>query len=228
MAAPFSTSTPASTYTITPSGVTLTASNYSFNFVPVTYTVNKATLIVTPNSAAALYGTPIPFLSYQIAGFVNFDQATVVSGSAFLTTSANQGSPAGQYPTTPHLGSLSALNYSFSFINGQLTILKAMLTVTASPVSSSYGAAIPALPYIVNGFVDGDPATVVSGTPNVTTTATSSSALGQYPITVALGSLTAVNYNFSFTGAQLTIGKAMLTVTANPLSATYGAAIPNS
>ncbi len=100
---------------------------------------------------------------------------------------------------------MSAINYGFSFTNALLTIVKAMVTVAANPVSANYGGPIPALTYSINGLVNGDLATVVSGTPALATTATSSSAVGQYAITAGLGALSAANYNFSFTGSQVAI-----------------------
>src|SRR5262249_4373913 len=54
----------------------------------------------------------------------------------------------------------------------------------------------PALTYTVTGFVNGDPVSVVSGSPALGTTAGASSPAGSYPITVGRGTLTATNYDF--------------------------------
>ncbi len=213
-------------YPITVSQGTLSASNYNFTFTGSQVTIGKATLTVTANPASTIYGAAIPALTYTITGFVSGDLASVVSGTATVTTTAIVGSAAGQYSIAPHAGTLSAVNYSFSFLNGQLTIGKATLTVVANPESATYGAALPALTYAINGFVNGDTAVAVSGAPAIGTTATVGSATGQYPITVTVGTLSALNYNFTFSGAQVTIGKAMLTVTARPVSVNYGSAIP--
>lgn len=72
---------------------------------------------------------------------------------------------------------------------------KAVLTVTA---------ANPALTYAVTGLVDGDPASVVSGTAALTTTATPTSPLGSYPITFSTKGL-AANYSFTYVAGTLTI-----------------------
>jgi hypothetical protein len=57
-------------------------------------------------------------------GFENGDTAsTAVTGAPNITTTAVQGSPAGTYPITPTSGALSATgNYTFTFIDGKLTI----------------------------------------------------------------------------------------------------------
>src|SRR5439155_19233988 len=52
------------------------------------FTINKAILTVTANPAASQYSDPIALLSATIAGFVNNDTPSVVTGSAALTTTA--------------------------------------------------------------------------------------------------------------------------------------------
>jgi MBG domain (YGX type) len=73
------------------------------------------------------------------------------------------------------------------------TITQATLTVMANSVSKVYGTANPTLSAIISGFVNGDTAGVVSGAASLTTTATAASGVGTYPITAALGTLTAAN-----------------------------------
>ncbi|PYS07342.1 MAG: hypothetical protein DMG12_00770, partial [Acidobacteria bacterium] len=86
------------------------------------------------------------------------------------------------------------------------SIGKASLTVTADSKSKQYSDAVPPLTASITGFVAGDTAGVLSGAPSLGTTATTSSAPGTYPISVALGTLTAANYQFaSFVPATLTI-----------------------
>ncbi len=206
-------------YAITAGLGALSAANYNFSFTGSQVTIGKATLTVTASPVSFTYGAAIPALTYTIGGFAGGDAATVVSGAPALTSSATASSAAGQYPIAVTQGTLAAANYNFSFAGSQVTIGKAALTVTANPVSTIYGSAIPAVTYTIGGLVNGDTAAAVSGTPALNTAATPSSAAGQYPIAVTLGTLSAANYNFSFAGSQVTIGKATLTVTANLLSA---------
>ncbi len=100
--------------------------------------------------------------------------------------------------------------------------------MTANPVSS-----IPRIrrsqpsTYTIGGLVNGDSGSCGLRRARLNTAATPSSATGQYPIAVTLGTLSAANYNFSFAGSQVTIGEATLTIgQQNLLSAIYGAAIP--
>jgi uncharacterized protein (TIGR03437 family) len=116
----------AGSWTITPAAGTLTAANYSFSgFNTGTLTVNKATLTASANNATKIYGAPLPVFTAAITGFVNGDNAAVVTGAAGLNTTATASSPMGSYPITAATGTLGAANYTFTFVNGTLSIGKA-------------------------------------------------------------------------------------------------------
>ena len=51
---------------------------------------------------------------------------------------------------------LTETNYSFTAVDGTLTVTPAVLTVTAANVSRAYGAADPAFSSSYAGFVNGD------------------------------------------------------------------------
>ena len=65
-----------------------------------------------------------------------------------------------------------------------LTVTKADLTVTPNNQSRPYNTANPVLTWTLTGFVNGDTASVVSGSPTLSTTATTTSPVGNYSITV--------------------------------------------
>src|SRR5207237_828475 len=174
------------------------------------------------DAKSKIYGAGNPALTYTITGFVNGDPASIVSGTANCATTATILSGVGGYPITCTQGTLSATNYAFSFVGGTVTVTQATLTVTAGPQSRVYGAGNPALTYIITGFVNGDAASVVSGTANCSTTATLLSGVGGYSITCTQGTLSATNYTFSFVGGTLTVTQARLTVTANDKTREYG------
>ena len=103
-------------------------------------------------------------------------------------------------------------------------ITPAPLTVTANTQTMTYGGTVPNLTVTVSGLVGNDtPSSVLSG--SLATTATTSSPVGSYPISV--GTLVAdANYNMSFAGATLSITPAPLTITANNESMAYGQPLP--
>jgi autotransporter-associated beta strand protein len=219
-------STAVGAYAITAAQGTLSASNYSFAFANGTLTVSKATLTVTADHQTKIYGAPNPALTASYSGFVNGDTSAVVNGTPALSTTATNNSAIGTYPITAAAGSLSASNYSFSFVNGTLMVAVGTLTVTADDLSKVYGAANPALTVSYSGFVNGDTASILSGTPSLVTTATSGSAVGTYPIAATQGTLSAGNYALAFVNGALTVSKAALTITAVDQSKTYGAPNP--
>jgi hypothetical protein len=80
------------------------------------------------------------------------------------------------------------------------------------------------LTYKYSGFVNGDPASVVSGTPLLSSTVTPASNGGSYPITVTTGTLAAANYSFLYVSGTLTIQPASQSIafaTNPPATASY-------
>src|SRR5205807_1216650 len=130
----------------------------------------------------------------------------------------------GPYSVAP--SGLTSTNYTIAFVSGTLTITPASLTVTANNATKVYGQANPPLNASYSGFVNGDTAAVLTGAPSVTTTATTASGVGSYPIAVAQGTLAATNYTFVFVNGTVTITPAPLAVTANNATKVYGVANP--
>ena len=159
----------------------------------VTLVVSPAPLTVTVANASRLYGQPNPAFSASIGGFVNGDPASVVTGTPSLTTTATAASPAGSYPITASLGSLSAANYSFTFVNGTLTVGVASpaLSISAS-APSIFTTQSVTLTLAVNG---GSGNATPSGSVVVAGGGYSSSALtlagGTAQVTIPAGALTA-------------------------------------
>ena len=128
---------------------------------------------MTAQAASRAYGAANPTFTYTLSGFVNGDtQGTATTGTPALTTTATATSAPGSYTITAAVGTLTATNYTFSYVNASLTVSKAVLTVTANNLSKTYGAANPTLTYTMTGFVNGDTqAAATTGTPTLSTTA---------------------------------------------------------
>jgi len=188
--------------------ITITASNgvnpnatQSF-----TLTVSQTTATVTLSNLMQTYsGAPLSATA-----------TTVPTGlSVGLTYNSSSTAPtaAGSYAV---VATVTSPGYTGT-ANGTLVIAKAPLTVTANNASMAVGAAVPAFTASYSGFVPGDSTAVLSGSPAYSTTATSSSPLGTYPITITQGTLTAANYTFTFVNGTLTVVQAptvVLTTTA--------------
>jgi hypothetical protein len=106
-------------------------------------------------------------------------------------------------------------------------LLHPTLTVNVANASMKAGAALPPLTGTVSGLQNGD---TLGNQIIVTysTTATSSSPAGTYPITATVSGSSATNYQVVVNAGTLTISSATqtLTVTANSATRTYGAANP--
>src|SRR6185436_115751 len=111
-------------------------------------------------------------------------------------------------------------NYTLTYIGANLTIGTRPVTITADAKNKTYGDADPALTYQVTSgnLVTGD-----SFTGSLTRDA--GETVNTYAIkqgTVALNT----NYTLSYVGANLTIGKRSVTITADAKNKTYGDADP--
>jgi hypothetical protein len=203
-------------YAITPSGAA--AQNYNFNYQQGILTVQKRNLQVIPDNKSRIYGDANPALTLSYVGFVNVNTVAVITTQPQAATSATISSNVGDYSITCSGG--NATNYSFTYETGTLNITKAALSITANNASRNYGAGNPTFTLSYSGFKNGNTQSSLSPQPQITTTATATSAVGAYPLTVSGG--TAVNYELSYIDGTLTINKASVTVKANSLSMTYG------
>ena len=104
------------------------------------------------------------------------------------------------------------------------TVTPATLTVKTSNVSREYGDDNPSFTLSYSGFVNGENESVLSTMPTVSTTATKSSDVGDYPISISGGS--AKNYTLVYEPGTLTITKAPLTAKVDDTSKQYGTGNP--
>lgn len=210
---------------VTTSG--MNAANYRFESEQGFLTISRKILTVAAVNLSRNYGQSNPTLTYSILGFVAGDNASVITGVPTLQTVATASSNAGTYVISI-TGDLSAANYDFVFANGTLTVNKATLTVSGGNYARTYGQSNPTFAATFSGFVNGDTQSgAVSGSPVLSTVATSTSDAGTYTVTVTSGSLASTNYNFLFVNGQLVINKAPLQVGVAPVSRLYGESNPS-
>ena len=208
------------TYTLNAAATGLTgAASASFQITP-------AALTVTANSRTKVYGQTVTFAGteFTTSGLLGADTVTSVTltsaGAAATATVA--GSP---YPITPSNAVGTGLaNYTISYVNGNLTVNTAPLTVTATDRTKAYGQTVvfAGTEFTTSGLLNADSVTAsrsrARGPPPTATVAGS-----PYPITpsAAIGTGLA-NYAISYTNGTLTVGPAALTITADDRTKTYG------
>ena len=140
--------------------------------------------------------------------------ASIVYGTALGATQLNaQASVPGTFTYTPAAGKIlnagtgliltaiftptDASDYATVNAQTTITVRKAHLSLTAVSVDIGHGDPLPNFTYIVKGLLNGDTTQVLSGAPSITTTATSASPIGTYPINITAGTITAANYDVS-------------------------------
>ncbi len=177
--------------------------NYTVTNSPGTLTITAAALNIAVQAATKTYGAANPAFTPIYTGFVSGDTASVLGGTLLFSTPATASSTPGNYSVTP--GGVISGNYAITFTPGTLTVTPASLTVTANNLSRNINTANPAFTYTVAGYVNGDGTSVVTGSASCSSTATTSSPAGSYPITCTTGTLSAQNYTFGLTPGTLSV-----------------------
>jgi 6-phosphogluconolactonase (cycloisomerase 2 family) len=197
--------TPASavgTFVIVPTLIDPTGKlgNYTVTSTNGTLTINRAPLTVAAASVARTFGAANPALSGTITGIKNADNIT-----ATYATTATASSPVGTYPIAPTLVDPTAKlgNYIVTSTNGVLTVNKAPLTITANNQTKVLHATNPALTATYNGFVLGQTPASLTGTLACTTTSTTLTPVGSFPITCS--GQTSTNYAITFVPGHLSV-----------------------
>ncbi len=211
----------------------LQSANYALTYVAGTLSIGQAsspiTLSVTP--ATMVYGNSATLTATVTAGATG--TVSFYDGSTLLGT-ANVGSNGTVTTSTGVLGVgtyniLAAYSGDSNFAAAisaarVLTVTPAPLAVIAAAASRAYGQPDPDFTFSYSGFVNGDTAAAVNGVPVLTTTATTNSPPGSYPITVDVNSAIAANYILTGQGSALTVTQATptVTLTTSPASVMYG------
>ncbi|MGA2685013.1 MAG: MBG domain-containing protein, partial [Verrucomicrobiota bacterium] len=201
-------------YTITVNQGTLNSTNYGFQFVNGILTVNPAALTLTAGSTNKTYGQTMLFkgTEFTSSGLVNGDTVTNVSlsSSGAGATASVANSPYAINASNATGAGLT--NYTIQYQPGTLIVNRAPLAVTADDQTRMYSLTNPPLTASYVGFVNSDNTNVLQGSPALGTSANPSSPVGNYPITIAQGTLNADNYSFVFNSGTLTVTSAPVPV----------------
>ncbi len=197
---------------LSPAGV---LGNYTITYNSAPFTINKRLVSVTPNPNSKIYGDadPNPLTTGMLTNFVAGDNVTPAYSRTAGGTVA--GSP---YTISATLSPAAVLgNYTITYNTASFNITKATLNVTADNKAKVLNAPNPSLTATFTGFKNGETLATsgVTGSPTLTTTATTTSPVGSYLITAALGSLSAANYSFAFGTGALAVQYAAAGLTCN-------------
>lgn len=180
-------------YAVTVNGAE--AQNYEISYVPGKLTVTDADPVtVTAKSYTRVYGDTNPTFEFTSEG-------APLDGSPEISCEATATSPVGEYPIIIKKGGVK--NYNDTYVNGTLTITKALLTVKVKDAEREQGEENPAFEIVYNGWKLQDTESVLSKQPIATTEATKDSPVGEYVITVS--GAEAQNYEITYVNGTLTV-----------------------
>jgi subtilase family serine protease len=195
-------------------------SNYSISYVGGSVTVTAAPIDVDVSGSQTYGGSPTFSASDSPPSGVTVDTSGVTCTTVGTSTTIG---PTLGVATSPYtilgsscsgasLGGTDPSDYSIVYVgtaNG-FVVSPAPLQVTASNGTMDYGGTVPTITPGYAGFVNGENASAFSSPPTCTTTAVSTSNVGDYPSSCS-GALDP-NYTFSYVAGQVTVTPAPLNV----------------
>jgi len=194
--------------------------DYTISYATGSVTIGQATLIIVASSGSMNYGGTPPTITPTYEGLANGDTAPATPPTC--STTATSSSDVGSYPAT--CSGAADPDYTIAYTSGSVQIDPAPLSVFASSVSTSYGAAPPAITATYSGFVDGQSATNLSTAPSCTSAVLPTSPVGSYPSSCSGG--VDSDYTFDYAAGTVTVSPAPLSITASSGSMVYGASVP--
>jgi hypothetical protein len=230
-----------SPYTITPSGATggtFTPGNYNITYNPGNLTVNQAPLTIAAIPQTNTYGQTLSFGAGSLLFTSSVLSNNETIGTVTLAVSGNGGAPTAPVAGTPYTitpsaatgGTFTPGNYNINYKTAYLTVNPALLTVTASPQSKTYGQTLSFGPgsalfgssTLANGETIGSVTLAVSGNGGAATATVAGSPYTITPSAATAGTFNANNYAITYVTNLLTVNQTNLTITANNRTKTYG------
>ncbi|KIA96125.1 hypothetical protein OC25_03235 [Pedobacter kyungheensis] len=182
------------------------AANYTLASVATTTAnISVKPITVTADAKTKVYGAADPALTYTLsAGAL----ATGDNTTGALSRAA--GEVVGTYAIAQNTLSAGS-NYTITYVPANLEITRKALVITADNKNKNFGAANPALTASYSGFVGTETAAVLTSPVVLSTTATTTSSAGNYPITAS--GAAAANYSITYVAGTLTINPTAQTIT---------------
>lgn len=201
----------AGTHTVTATFTPTDTANYVSTTASVDLTVLPAPLTVTASDGTHVYGSPAPEITAGYAGFVNDEGPEDLDVLAACTSSSDATSAAGTYAS--RCAGAEGRNYAITFLDGEVTVTPAPLTVTAADGAHDYGTPPPAITPSYAGFVNGDGPGGLDLAPLCASTSDETSDAGSYPSLCSGGA--DQNYTFTYVAGEVIVTKAPIAVTGD-------------
>ena len=179
--------------------------NYTVTNPNGTLTVTQKALTITASARTKTYGDAVTFAGTEFTsvGLTNSDAVTSVTLSS--TGAAASATVAGStYPIVASAATGTGLgNYTINYVGNVLTVNRKGLTITADNKEKFVGTVNPPLTASYTGFVNGETSSVLTTPVSISTTAVTSSPMGDYPINVS--GAAAANYTITYVNGVLKV-----------------------
>jgi hypothetical protein len=216
---------PGGQYPITIVQGTLSAQNYTFNFVNGTLTVTPASQTIKfqkITDVAFNFGTGQGVIDYplQATASSHLPITYTATGPVVINSGGTSFSVTGVGPASITASQAGNSQYAAASATNTFVIEPGTVTIAALSASRPFGADNP-LQFGYQFPAGAPPANLYSGVPDLTTTATSQSPPGTYPINASQGTLTSEVYSFQFLDNVLTVTPpSTYALSVNPTSIT--------
>ncbi|WP_462280173.1 MBG domain-containing protein [Salinivirga cyanobacteriivorans] len=199
--------------------------NYSYNLNNGELTITKSIIEVAVLDTTKTYGDPNPEFKLTYAGFKNNDTITDLDTIPAINCLADEQSNSGIYTISVADGFDN--NYEFNYINGELEIVKAPVSVSVLDTSKTYGQSNPEFTLNYTGLMAWDNETTIEIAPQIICLSDEFDEAGTtHDILISGGNDN--NYYFdSYENGILSINKTSLTISAEDKNSTYGTEIPD-
>jgi filamentous hemagglutinin family protein len=215
-------------------GGTFDAGNYAITYQDGALTVSRAALTVTADNRTKRYGETVTFAGteFTASGLANGEtvgSVTLASAGAAPTASV-AGSPYAITASNATGGTFDAGNYAISYVNGQLTVDRAPVTVRADDQTKVYGNVFTfnGTEFSASGLANGETiGSAVLASPGAPATAAVTG--GPYVITAANaagGTFNPGNYDIAYATGQMRVAPRPIIVAADNGTKVYGTPDP--
>ncbi|MBO4804585.1 MAG: CotH kinase family protein [Paludibacteraceae bacterium] len=178
----------------------------------VTFSIAPAPLTITAQPISITYGDELPDINVEYSGFVNGETESSLSGTLSWENNYTQYDDVGEYIITPQ--GLSSTNYAISYVDATLTVLPKEIDFEWRDTTLTYTGLEQVATVALTGMINNDSCNILvsGGQTNVGTYVAKMEALDNR------------NYKFPDTllTKEYTIAPAPLTITALPITLTYG------
>ena len=201
-------------------GTLATDYNYTFSTTDGTLTITKASLTITANDQVKTYGDVLNLgqTAFSSAGLKNGETIGAVILASQNNAAGNRSANAGTYDnnitaSSASAGTFSADNYDITYVNSELKINKASLTITADNQVKTYGDALTLdqTDFSSSGLKNGEAigAVTLASQSNIAGNRSANAGIygGNIKVNSATGTFSAANYDITYVNGELKVGK---------------------